>query len=66
MTLFCRRDFRRYLRWKRRELASQDDERRKEEKTRYVVGTMTVKLFGLSSTRRWLFASVSVPFCGGS
>eukprot|EP00903_Cladosiphon_okamuranus_P013531 g12603.t1 len=34
VTLFCRRDFRRYLRWKRRELASQDDERRKEEQTR--------------------------------
>ncbi|CAM9821350.1 unnamed protein product, partial [Ectocarpus sp. 13 AM-2016] len=34
VTLFCRRDFRRYLRWKQRELASQDDERRKDEQTR--------------------------------
>ncbi|CAM9091515.1 unnamed protein product [Scytosiphon promiscuus] len=34
ITIFCRRDFRRYLRWKRRELANQDDERRREEQTR--------------------------------
>lgn len=34
ITIFCRRDFRRYMRWKRRELARQDDERRQEEQTR--------------------------------
>lgn len=36
ITLFCRRDFRRYLRWKRRELANQDKERRREEQTKWV------------------------------
>ena len=37
ITIFCRRDFRRYLRWKRQKLASQDDEKRREEKTRYTM-----------------------------
>ena len=35
ITIFCRRDMNRYLRWKWRELANQDDERKREEETRY-------------------------------
>lgn len=57
VTLFCRRDFRRYLRWKRRELASQDNERRKEEQTRY-----SILEFGERRTRRfWSLANEVVP-----
>lgn len=34
ITIFCRRDMNRYLRWKWRELANQDNERKREEESR--------------------------------